>query len=113
MRDAILNAIVQKLADGALQCQRMISSDGITTRNFTIDMLSGIFDGISLGADLSRRNIPPLGKTMGIAKNLDEYRLRICLIVPSFSGTDPSKLNLQKFRLAICGFGHDPKVEKC
>jgi hypothetical protein len=91
----------------------MISSDGITTRNFTIDMLSGIFDGISLGADLSRRNIPPLGKTMEIAKNLDEYQLRICLIVPSFSGTDPSKLNLQKFRLAICGFGHDPKVEKC
>ena len=101
MRDAILNAIVQKLADGALQCQRMISSDGITTRNFTIDMLSGIFEGVSLDADLSRRKIPPLGNTMGIAKNLDEYQLRICLIVPSFSDTDPSKLNLQKFRLAI------------
>lgn len=101
MRDAILNAIVQKLADGALQCQRMISSNGITTRNFTIDMLSGIFDGVSLDADLSRGNIPPLGKTIGIAKNLDEYQLRICFIVPSFSDTDPSKLNLQKFRLAI------------
>jgi hypothetical protein len=101
MSDAILNAIVQKLADGALQCQRMISSDGITTRNFTIDMLSGIFECVSLDADLSRRNIPPLGKTIGIAKNLDEHQLRICLIVPSFSDTDPSKLNLQKFRLAI------------
>jgi hypothetical protein len=101
MNDAILNAIVQKLADGALQCQRLISSDGITTRNLTIDMLSGIFEGVSLDAELSRRNIPPLGKTMGIAKNLDEYQLRICLIVPSFSDTDPSKLNLQKFRLAI------------
>jgi hypothetical protein len=101
MSDAILNTIVQKLADGALQCQRMISSDGITTRNFTIDMLSGIFECVSLDADLSRRNIPPLGKTIGIAKNLDEHQLRICLIVPSFSDTDPSKLNLQKFRLAI------------
>jgi hypothetical protein len=101
MRDATLNAIVQKWADGALRCRRMISSDGITTRNFTIDMLSGIFEGVSLDADLSRQNIPPLGKTMGIAKNLDEYQLRICLIVPSFSDTDPIKLNLQKFRLAI------------
>jgi hypothetical protein len=101
MMNAILNAIVQKLADGALQCQRMISSDGITTRTFTIDVLSGIFEGVSLDADLSRQKIPPLGDTMGIAKNLDEYQLRICLIVPSFSDTDPSKLNLQKFRLAI------------
>jgi hypothetical protein len=89
------------LADGAPQCQRMISSDGITTRNFTIGMLSGVFEGVSLDADLSLQKIPPLGKTMGIAKNLDEYQLRICLIVPSFSDTDPSELNLQKFRLAI------------
>jgi hypothetical protein len=50
----------------------MISSDGITTRNLTIDMLSGIFKGVSLDADLIRRNIPPLGKTIGVAKNLDE-----------------------------------------
>lgn len=101
MSDAILNTIVQKLADGALQCQRMISSDGITTRDFTIDKLPGIFEGVFLDADLSRQNIPPLGKTMGIAKNLDEYQLKICLIVSSFLDTDPIKLNLQIFRLAI------------
>jgi hypothetical protein len=101
MSGAILNAIVQKLADGTLQCQHIISNDGITTRNSTIDKLSGIFEGVSLDADLSRQNIPLLGKTMGVAKNLDEYQLKICLIVSSFSDTDPIKLNLQKFRLAI------------
>jgi hypothetical protein len=79
----------------------MISNDGVTTRNFTIDKLSGIFEGVSLDADLSRQNIPPLGKALGIAKNLDEYQLKICLIVSSLSDTDPIKLNLQKFRLAI------------
>jgi hypothetical protein len=79
----------------------MISNDGVTTRNFTIDRLSGIFEGVSLDADLSRQNIPPLGKALGIAKNLDEYQLKICLIVSSLSDTDPIKLNLQKFRLAI------------
>lgn len=42
----------------------------------------------------------PSGK-MGEVKKLDEYQLRICLIVPSFSDTDPGKLNLQKFRNAI------------
>jgi hypothetical protein len=101
MGNVILNAIVQKLADGTLQCERMISNDGVTTRNFTIDRLSGIFEGVSLDADLSRQNTPPLGKALGIAKNLEEYQLKICLIVSSFSVTDPIKSNLQKFRLAI------------
>ena len=91
MGNVILNAIVQKLADGTLPCERMISNDGITTRNFTIDRLSGIFEGVSLDADLSRQNTPPLGKALGIAKNLDEYQLKICLIVSSFSVTDPIK----------------------
>ena len=89
------NSCPQKLAAGTLQCERMISNDGVTTRNFTIDRLSGIFEGVSLDADLSQQNIPPLGKALGIAKNLDEYQLKICLIVSSFSDTDPVKLNLQ------------------
>src|SRR5215218_9550810 len=97
MGNVILNAIVKKLAAGILQCKRMISNDGVTTRNFTIDKLSRIFEGVSLDADLSRQNIPPLGKALGIAKNLDEYQLKICLIVSSFSDTDPIRLNLIEF----------------
>lgn len=101
MPGVLLRAIVQKLAAGTLQCHRMISSDGITTRNFTIDKLQGIFEGASIDAELSRRNITSLGNTIGIAKNLDEYQLKICFNISSFSDADPVKLHLQKFRIAI------------
>jgi hypothetical protein len=101
MPGVILRAIVQKLVAGTLQCHRMISSDGITARNFTIDKLQGIFVGASIDADLSKRNIPCLGNTIGIAKNLDEYQLKICFNISSFSDADPAKLHLQKFRIGI------------
>ena len=43
----------------------MISNDGVTTRNFTIDRLSGIFGGVSLDADLSRAEYPSSGQGPG------------------------------------------------
>jgi hypothetical protein len=97
----LLHAIVQNWVSGSLQCRKIVSSDGITTRNFTIDRLPGICVGTSLDAELSRRNINPLGSTLGIAKNLDEYQLKICLKIPSLPDSDPTKIHLQKFRIGI------------
>jgi hypothetical protein len=78
-----------------------VSSDGITTRNFTIDCFPGIYARASIDAALSRRTINILGNTLGIAKNLDEYQLKICLKIPSIPDSDPAKLHLQKFRIGI------------
>ena len=101
MANSLLNIIVQRLFYHNLQCRKLISSDGITTRNFTIDSLHGIFEGVSIDADLSRQNILSLGNTLSIAKNLDEYQFKICLEIPSIPDSDPIKLQLQKFRIAI------------
>jgi hypothetical protein len=79
----------------------LVSSDGITTRNFTIDCFPGIYAGASIDAVLSRRTINILGYTLGIAKNLDEYQLKICSKIPSIPDSDPVKLHLQKFRIGI------------
>jgi hypothetical protein len=78
-----------------------VSSDGITTRNFTIDCFPGIYARTSIDAALSRRTINILGNTLGIAKNLDEYQLKICLKIPSIPDSDPVKLRLQKFRIGV------------
>jgi hypothetical protein len=79
----------------------LVSSDGITTKNFTIDCFPGIYAGASIDAALSRRAINILGNTLGLAKNLDEYQLKICLKIPSIPDSDPVKLQLQKFRIGI------------
>src|SRR5918997_1553669 len=97
----LLHAIIQRSISGHLPCRSLVSSDGITTRNFTIDCFPGIYVGVSIDAALSRRTINILGNTLGIAKNLDEYQLKICLEIPSIPDSDPVKLHLQKFRVGI------------
>jgi len=101
MTNSLLNIIVQRLFHQNLKCGRLISSDGITTRNFSIDSLDGIFKGLTIDAELSRRNVLSLGNTMSTAKNLDDYQFKICLEIPSIPDPDPIKLQLQKFRIAI------------
>jgi hypothetical protein len=101
MTNSLLNIIVQKLFHQNLKCGRLISSDGITTRNFSIDSLDGIFKGVTIDAELSRRNVLSLGNTMSTAKNLDDYQFKICLEIPSIPDSDPIKLQLQRFRIAI------------
>jgi hypothetical protein len=63
--------------------------------------MEGIFEGITIDAELSRRNLLPLGDAMSTAKNLDDYQYKICLEIPSIPDSDPVKLQLQKFRIAI------------
>jgi hypothetical protein len=97
----LLHSIIQRSISSHMHCRNLVSSDGITTRNFTIDCFLGIYAGASIDAALSRRTINILGSTLGIAKNLDEYQLKICLKIPSIPDTDPVKLYLQKFRIGI------------
>src|SRR5918993_3390928 len=97
----LLHAIIQRSISSHLPCRSLVSSDGITTRNFTIDCFPGIYARTSIDAALSRRTINILGNTLGIAKNLDEYQLKICLKIPSLPDSDPVKMHLQKFRIGI------------
>jgi hypothetical protein len=101
MTNSLLDLIVQRLFHYSSKCRRIISSDGITTRIFSIDNFDGIFEGITIDAELSRRNLLSLGNTMSTAKNLDDYQYKICLEIPSIPDSDPLKLQLQKFRIAI------------
>ena len=101
MTNSLLDIIVQRLFHYSSKCHRIISSDGITTQNFSIDNLDGIFEGITIDAELSRRNLLSFGNTMSTAKNLDDYQYKICLEIPSIPDSDPIKLQLQKFRIAI------------
>ncbi|GEM_PF-491032 len=82
-------------------CQRMLSSDGITSSVLAIRGIAGVFEGISLDMRSARKQNVSFGECASTAKNLDEYQFRICTYVPLVADTNPSKIQLQKYRIAI------------
>lgn len=85
--------------------------------------IAGIFGAASVpDMRTARRNVPAIGRTASLAKNLDEFQFRICSFVPSLADNDPRKMMLQKYRVAaIAAFarlaailkepGHESLVE--
>ena len=84
-----------------ISCRRFLSGDGITTADFTVSALAGVFEGIAIDARSARKANPALGETYGTAKNLDEYQYRICILLPTVADSNPSKIQLQKYRVWI------------
>ena len=82
-------------------CRRLLDGDGITTADLSIRGMPGVFDSTSVDARLVRKTVPAIGEACSIAKNLDEYQFRLCSLVPSLPDSHPSKLALQKYRVAI------------
>lgn len=94
-----INAIISKVSSG--KCSRFLAGDGITTPDFTINGLPGIFERVSIDARAAKRYSPSFGDAFSIAKNLDEYQHRICVLVPSLADSNPFKVQLQKYRVGI------------
>jgi hypothetical protein len=93
-----LGAIMPHLSS---KCRRFLAGDGVTTPDFTLVALAGVFEGMSFDARAAKKQAPALGEAFGIAKNLDEYQHRICALVPSLPDSDPAKIRLQKYRIGI------------
>jgi hypothetical protein len=61
----------------------------------------GIFGAASIDARSARKSVPAIGDVASAAKNLDEYQFLICSLVPSLPDSNHSKMELQKYRVAI------------
>ena len=61
----------------------------------------GLFGSVSVDVQSARKSVPEIGDAASAAKNLDEYQFLICSLVPSLADSNPSKLELQKYRVAI------------
>ena len=97
----LLQAIVNKHISTAQRCRKLLSRDGITTQELVIDRLDGLFEGISVNIKSQRTTLSNIGYTATIAKNLDQYQFIICSEIPSMYDSNPFKLQLQKYRIAI------------
>lgn len=95
-----LNTIISRLL-ASPGCRKLLAGDGITTQELSINGMQGIFESASADVRSARKNTPAVGQAASIAKNLDEYQFLICSLVPSLPDSEPSKLQLQKYRVAI------------
>ncbi len=95
-----LNAIISRLLAGP-GCRKLLAGDGITTSELSIKGMPGVFEAASVDARSARKRVPEVGQAASVAKNLDEYQFLICSLVPSLPDSDPSKLQLQKYRVGI------------
>jgi hypothetical protein len=96
----LLNAIISHQLSGS-GCRKLLSGDGITTSDLTIKGVHGIFGPVSVDVRTARKSVAAIGDVASAAKNLDEYQFLICSLVPSLPDSNPSKMELQKYRVAI------------
>lgn len=82
-------------------CRRLLASDGVTSAYLTVNPAAGLFGAVSVDVQSAKKSVPEIGDAASAAKNLDEYQFLICSLVPSLPDSNLSKLELQKYRVAI------------
>jgi hypothetical protein len=100
MPTSILDAIISREL-AAASCHRILSGDGITSPDLTLKAAPGIFAAVSVDARSAKKSVPELAEAASAAKNLDEYQFLICSLVPMLPDSNPCKMELQKYRVAI------------
>lgn len=97
---SILNAVIsRRLVDSS--CVRMLSGDGITTPDLTVKGAQRVFGAVLVNVRVARKSVSAVGEAASAAKNLDEYQFMIYSLVPSIPDFNLSKMQPQKYRVAI------------
>jgi len=97
---SLLNSIISRQLSSS-SCSKLLSGDGITTFDLTIKGVHGLFGPVSIDVRSTRKIVPAIGDVASAAKNLDDYQFLICSLVPSLPDSNPSKMELQKYRVTI------------
>ena len=97
---SLLNSIILRQLSSS-SCSKLLSGDGITSFDLTIKGVNGLFGPLTIDVRSTRKVLPAIGEVASAAKNLDEYQFLICSLVPSLPDSNPSKMELQKYRVAI------------
>jgi hypothetical protein len=97
---SILNAIISgRLVDSS--CVRMLPGDGITTPDLTVKGAQRVFGAVLVDVRVARKSVHAMGETASAAKNLDEYQFMICSLILLIPDSNSSKMQLQKYHVAI------------
>jgi hypothetical protein len=93
--------IINKYIINDAKCHRLLSSDGVTSRDLVIEKVRGLLEGIRVDTKSEASMLPNIVKASGIAKNLDQYQYIVCSEVRDIPDTNSYKKELQKYRIAI------------
>jgi hypothetical protein len=97
----LYHMIIKKYIINDVKCHKLLSSDGITSRDLAIEKVGGLLEGITLDTKAEASMLPSIVKASGIAKNLDEYQYIVCFEVRDIPDSNSYKKELQKYRIAI------------
>lgn len=97
----LYHMIINKYIINDAKCHKLLSSDGVTSRDLVIEKVGGLFEGIGMNTKSEESTLPSIVKASGIAKNLDEYQYIVCSEVRAIPDTNSYKKELQKYRIAI------------
>jgi hypothetical protein len=97
---SLINSIISSQLSSS-SCSKLLLGDGVTTFDLTIKGVHGLFGPVSIDVRSTRKSMTAIGDVASAAKNLDEYQFLICSLVPSLPDSNPSKMELQKYRVAI------------
>lgn len=79
----------------------MLPGDGITTPDSTVKGAQRVFGAVLVDVRVARKSVSAVGEAASAAKNLDEYQFMIYSLVPSIPDFNLSKMQPQKYRVAI------------
>ena len=93
--------IINRYIINDIKCHKLLSRDGITSKDLVIDRVEGLFEGIAVNVKFQKNRVPCIGTTSTIAKNLDEYQHIVCSEIRSIPDSNSYKMALQKYRVLI------------
>lgn len=97
----LANSIISNVVLSSKPCSRLLESDGISSKIFT---LRGFDNRKLIGLKdvrLLKNSVPRLGIAINIVKNLDEYLYIVCNYVPNINDNNFFKIKFQKIRVLI------------
>ena len=101
MLSSLVQRIIYKYITSGIKCTKVLSEDGITSKELVISQLDGLSREMSVNINLLRGKYPSITRTASIAKNLDEYQFLVCREISSIPDFDPLKIQLQKYRVGV------------
>lgn len=97
----LVERVISDILLSSKPCRKVLEFDGISSKNFLLRDYDNKVLVNCKDAKTLKNQIPMIGISFTIIKNLDEYQFIICNYIPGISDTNVFKIKFQKIRILI------------